>query len=131
MELQGFTILREKYTRCDSTIFFFSKTTSNPKLQNNSFSILRTRFTMGYQMAQAFAPWTKFQKSLIKNCNNIISGRVIIRIKYNWTPQSPTRVGSKTSTNGSKHHKRQPGMHGRGARGAAPASNAATCEGRC
>ena len=41
---------------------FFSKITSNSNLQNNSCSILRTRFTIGYQTAQVSALWTKLQK---------------------------------------------------------------------
>ena len=43
-----------------------------------------------------------FRKSLIKNHNNIISGRVIIQIKHNEASQSPTQLPSKLRKN-AKH----------------------------
>jgi len=75
------------------------------KIQNMtvqfSFSILCTRFTMSYQTSQKIFPRAIYQpkfllyelslrKSLIKNHNNIISGRIIIWIKHNQILQSPT-----------------------------------------
>ena len=54
-ELQGFHYSQGKNTLCGSTIFLsLKKGHKKPKLQNNSFYILHTKFTMGYKNGPNF-----------------------------------------------------------------------------
>ena len=82
-EVVGISLFLEKNTRYGNTIFSF-KTTSNPNLQNNNFSIMCIEFTIGYKMGHKFFPALLYglslKKSPIKNYNNIKS------------PQSPTNL---------------------------------------
>ena len=92
-ELQGFHYSQGKIQ--SAIVHFFSlKTTSNPNLQNNGFYILHMGFIMS---VMAWAYWPKLpvhglslRKFPIKDYNNIISNRVINRIKHNQAPQNPT-----------------------------------------
>ena len=45
----GISLFSWKNTECGSTVFLSKKRHQNPNLQNNSFYILRTGFTMDYK----------------------------------------------------------------------------------
>ena len=80
MELQGFHYSQGKIQSAAVQLFSLSKK-SNPNLQNNSFYILCTRFTMGYKKGVkkfSLLYGLSLKKSPTKECNDIILGQVII-----------------------------------------------------
>ena len=87
-ELQGFHYSQGKNTKCGITIF---------SLKNNIKTLISktTIFiscTHDSQWAMASFHGLSLRKSPIKNYNNIISDWVIIQIKHNQAPQSPTTL---------------------------------------
>ena len=72
--IAGISLFSRKNTKCGSTVFLSQKRHQNPNLQNNSFYIQHTGFTMGYKKRpKPPLHGLSLIKSLIKNCNNIIS----------------------------------------------------------
>ena len=47
--IAGISLFSRKNTKCGSTVFLSQKQHQNPNLQNNSFYIQHTGFTMGYK----------------------------------------------------------------------------------
>ena len=87
---KDFTIIKEKSTKCGSTVFFFSL---SQRLHQETL-ITKTTVSISYiqdsQLAtkRAYRPKPllhelNLRKSPIKKPHNIISGRVVIRIKHN------------------------------------------------
>ena len=88
---KDFTIIREKSTKCGNTVFFFFSLSQ--RLHQETI-ITKTTVSISYiqdsQLAtkRAYRPKPllhelNLRKSPIKKPRNIISGRVVIRIKHN------------------------------------------------